>query len=173
MLLPAQYQWLAKEEGPKMLKAALVLFGTAEKKGSGSNPVILEWAKAVKVNYNDDATPWCGLFMAYVVHLTGRIPVALPLWARNWANWGVAAPIPMLGDILVFSREQGGHVGIYVGEDSNCYHVLGGNQGDAVSIVRIQKNRLIAARRPAYVSQPKNVRRVFLSSDGMISQNES
>ena len=36
----------------------------------------------------------------------------------------------MLGDILTFKRNGGGHVGLYVGEDKDCYHVLGGNQGN-------------------------------------------
>lgn len=36
-----------------------------------------------------------------------------------------------------------GHVGFYVGEDAKGYYVLGGNQGDKVSVVRIAKDRLL------------------------------
>jgi cell wall-associated NlpC family hydrolase len=79
----------------------------------------------------------------------------------------------MLGDVLLFSRGSGGHVGIYVGEDEKCYHVLGGNQGDAVSIVRIQKVRCIGIRRTDWSrAQPSNVRVIRLSSNGVISNNE-
>jgi len=53
------------------------------------------------------------------------------------------------GAVLVFERPGGGHVGFYVGEDATAYHVLGGNQGDAVTIARIAKDRCIARRWPA------------------------
>jgi cell wall-associated NlpC family hydrolase len=36
----------------------------------------------------------------------------------------------MLGDVLVFRRGGGGHVALYVGEDEEAFHVLGGNQAD-------------------------------------------
>jgi hypothetical protein len=52
------------------------------------------------------------------------------------------------GAVLVFEREGGGHVGFYVGEDGTSYHVIGGNQGDAVSVARIAKTRLVASRWP-------------------------
>jgi hypothetical protein len=56
--------------------------------------------------------------------------------------FGNYAP-PGLGTILVFSRGSGGHVGVYMGEDSTHYHVLGGNQSDRVSVARIPKTRLL------------------------------
>ena len=96
-----------------------------------------------------------------------------PLWARNWLNWGTAVQIPELGDVLVFSRESGGHVGLYVGEDAGTYHVLGGNQGDAVSIRRLAKNRLLGTRRFYRVGPPANVRRVRLCVSGALSTNEA
>ena len=93
---------------------------------------------------------------------------------RGWANFGVKAPEPALGDVLVFSRGSGGHVGLYVGEDATAFHVLGGNQGDSVSIVRILKNRLLAARRPAWrIAQPGNVRPIHLAGAGQLSLNEA
>jgi hypothetical protein len=42
----------------------------------------------------------------------------------------------------VFTRSGGGHVGLYVGEDATHYHVLGGNQANLVSIMRLAKGRL-------------------------------
>jgi uncharacterized protein (TIGR02594 family) len=172
-MLPLQYRWLNNEPGPKLLKAGLSLYGIKETPGKASNPVIMDWASKLGISYAADEVAWCGLFMAYCVHMTGRKPVDQPLWARNWAKWGKPASVAMLGDVLVFSRETGGHVGIYVGEDPVCYHVLGGNQGDAVSIVRIDKMRTIAIRRPEYINQPVNVRVVRLSTAGIISNNES
>lgn len=169
--LPAKYQWLEKEQHPKILLEALKLFGTLETPGDKNNPVILGWAKTLGANiekvYKADSIPWCGLFMAYVVFKTGNKPVNNALWALSWAAWGVPVDTAMLGDVLVFTRDKGGHVGIYVGEDDTHYHVLGGNQSDAVCITRIAKNRLYAIRRTKWqVAQPANVRVIKLSSSG-------
>jgi len=46
-------------------------------------------------------------------------------------------------------------VGFYVGEDATHLHVLGGNQGDAVSITRIPKDRLSEMRWPEGFPLPK------------------
>ena len=135
----------------------------------------MEWAKETNLKqYTNDEIPWCGLYMAVVMKRANRDVVKDPLWARNWANFGVAVKEPMLGDVLVFQRETGGHVGLYISESRTHYHVLGGNQGNAVSIVLIAKNRLIASRRPPYIKQPLNVRKIKLDSTGtIVSTNEA
>jgi len=172
MSIPQAYQWLLNEPGPKILVEALKLYGVTEKAGDGNNPVIMGWATECGIKYDADSVPWCGLFAAVIVKRSGKPPCKSPLWARSWSDWGSVSPAPMLGDILVFSRQSGGHVGVYVGEDTACYHVLGGNQGDQVSIVRILKSRLIAARHHYAIGAPANVRRVFLAPGGHISSNE-
>lgn len=58
-------------------------------------------------------------------------------------------PIP--GAVLIFERGSGGHVGFAIGQDDTHFHVLGGNQSDAVTIARIAKSRLLGARWPATV----------------------
>lgn len=162
---------------PKMVRHALDLVGTTEVPGKGSNPAILAWARALGLDkiYRDDDIAWCGLFIAYIVHLTGREPVSAPLWARNWAKWGV--PVEQddakLGDILVFIRSGGGHVGLYIAEDKDTFYVLGGNQGNTVSITRIAKSRLLAVRRPAYQNQPESVKKYFVHAGGSVSTNEA
>lgn len=171
------YDWLNNETGPRVLLEALKFYGLREGAGPKDNPTILAWADALggweADFYAQDSIPWCGLFMAYVCLKAGLERPKDYLRAKAWALWGSATPKPMLGDVLVFNREGGGHVGLYVGEDSDAYHVLGGNQGDAVSIVRISKVRLMAARRTAWkVAQPKNVRVVQLAGNGAISHNE-
>jgi uncharacterized protein (TIGR02594 family) len=175
MAATGTYKWLNKEASPLILAEAIKHYGISEIVGAGSNPMIMEWAKEVGVEktYKDDDIPWCGLFIGLVVKRTGRAIPNNPLWALNWGAWGVAAAIPMLGDILVFKRNGGGHVGIYVGEDSFAYHVLGGNQKNQVNITRIDKKRLLRARRPPYVNMPSNVRRVFLLPEGDVSSNEA
>ena len=44
-----------------------------------------------------------------------------------------------------------GHVALYWAEDEDHYHILGGNQSDAVSITKIAKSRFLGARWPALV----------------------
>ncbi len=169
------YDWLKLETAPKVIVEAMKLYGTKEVVGEADNPVILEWAKELGISwYKDDSVPWCGLFVAIVVKRAGKDVVKDPLRARSWAVFGEEAERAMLGDILVFVRDGGGHVGFYVGEDDNCYHVLGGNQGDMVKVSRISKTRCIAVRRPIWkVAQPANVRVIKLSADGEVSKNEA
>lgn len=175
-MLPAQYQWLAKEPGPIMIVEALKLFGTLEGAGAKDNPTILGWGKEIgqQAVYSHDSIPWCGLFMGVVAHRARKEIPHSPLWALSWADFGVPVDKkgPMLGDVLTFKRDGGGHVALYVGEDSTAYHVLGGNQSDKVCITRIAKSRLYKSRRPKYISQPANVRKVILQSNGVLSKNE-
>ena len=170
------YSYLHDEKSPKILVEAVKLLGTKEVVGKEHNPVILGWAKELGLQkvYTADEIPWCGLAMAYAAHMAGVQVVDKPLWALSWANYGTKVTQPMLGDILTFKRDGGGHVGMYVGEDKDCYHVLGGNQGNAMSVTRILKTRLYQARRTAWkVAQPANVRVIHLDAKGIISNNEA
>lgn len=168
------FEFLLTEITPKILVEAVKLYGVEETIGSKSNPVIIQWAKDLNIKeYNDDAIPWCGLFIAKVVANAGKDIVKGPLWAQNWLNYGVAIDEAMLGDILVFKRTGGGHVAIYVGEDNDRYYCVGGNQGDKVSITPIAKNRCIGIRRTKWsVAQPANVRKVIINLTDLSSTNE-
>lgn len=175
-MIPQQYNFLNTiTDLPRMVKIGLDNLGTKEVTGVGNNATILSWAHELNISntYNADSIPWCGLFIAMVVQRSGRVPVDKPLWARSWAQWGKRAQVAMLGDVLVFAREGGGHVGIYIAEDKDCYHVLGGNQSDAVTITRIKKIRCIAVCRPAYNNQPASVKQYVVSATGAISANEA
>ena len=175
--LPARYAWLAREPGPRILTEFIKVYGTAEVPGPQSNPSILSWARKVGLEkvYRTDEIAWCGLAMAYVALQAGWDPPINPLWARNWLKFGTPVDTPMFGDVLVFSRGKvKGHVALYVGEDeADFFHVIGGNQGDAVTFKRIPRSRMLGARRcPWRVNQPSNVRRVMLAASGAISTNE-
>lgn len=177
--LPPAYAWVDAVRGaPKTILEARALYGTLEAPGAGDNPIIMGWAKEVGLRsaYSHDSVPWCGLFAAVVAQRAGWEPVKDPLWARNWANFGraVTPKDAGLGDVLVFVRDGGGHVGFYVGHDAGYYHVLGGNQSDAVTITRIAKGRCIAVRRPRWkVSQPEGVKPCPLAASGAVSKNEA
>jgi uncharacterized protein (TIGR02594 family) len=152
MHLPNNFKHLADRKSlPKMLQIALDLHGLTETPGSKNNKVILDMAKKLKIDYKADSIPWCGLFMAYVASEAGYDYPNWPLAALNWKTFGMYSDqAPELGDILVFQREGGGHVGLYIAEDDRYYYVLGGNQGNMVSITAIDKKRLVRARRPIY-----------------------
>jgi uncharacterized protein (TIGR02594 family) len=141
---------------PPQVTEALKLFGTLEGAGKTDNPTILGWARELGADiadiYKADSVPWCGLFLAVVMRRSGFAPPPHPLWALSWSSFGHVAEVPSLGDVLVFSRNGGGHVGLYVGADASAFHVLGGNQADKVCIARIARTRLYAARRPGYAS---------------------
>lgn len=175
MPLPEKYAWLKSEPAPRMLVEALKLYGITEKAGDQDNPEILAWAKELNIPaYIHDSIAWCGLFIAYVAKQAGKGVIKDPLWAANWSKWGTAQTVAMLGDVLLFRRPGGNHVAIYVGEDDVSYHVLGGNQGDKVSITRILKTRCWSIRRSVFATgQPANVRVIRMTGTGAISTNES
>lgn len=175
MNLPEQYQWLESEGAPKMVMEFLKIYGIKETIGNADNPVILDWAKELKLPaYTHDSIAWCGLAEGIMAFRAGKPVVKDPLWAANWLHFGTPVDVAKLGYTLVFKRPGGNHVGIYIGEDKECYHVGGGNQQDMVRISRLAKTRCIGIRQPIYhTAEPSNVRQVFLFANGEVSTNES
>lgn len=151
--------------------------GIKEDTGPRSNPLIIGWGKRLKIAYGNDEIPWCGLFVGHCVGagLPGEPLPVNPLGARNWGRAGVACAVPQPGAIMVFWRKSPnsgfGHVAFYVGEDANSYHVLGGNQGDAVNVTRMARDRFIGARWPATAKPPTGKPR-RLTPTGALSTNE-
>lgn len=171
MIELGKYEWLLHEPGPRMVIEALKLYGIKETPGDDDNPEILSWAEQLGLSrvYSADEVPWCGLFMAIVAVRADKTPPDNPLWARNWLSFGYKVELAALGDVLVFRRGKGGHVTLYIGEDELCYHCLGGNQADKVDIARFAKGRLLGIRRPAYHTQPDNIRKIILSPLGSVA----
>lgn len=182
MKISAKYDWLKKMQGlPKMVQEAIKLgaLNTTEYPGAKDNPEIIALAieADVKKIYTNDEIPWCALAHTVIALRAGKdvdFTGYDRLRAKSFANWGKQVLIPMLGDTLVFGRAGGYHVGIYIGEDDTCFHVAGGNQSNQYNITRIEKKRMIAARRPEYsIGLPATVKRIILSGTGEISKNEA
>ncbi|MBX7201143.1 MAG: TIGR02594 family protein [Rhodospirillaceae bacterium] len=118
---------------------------------------LMDWLKRDGRSLGDPAkNPWCGDFVETCIRIALPDEPLLgalgsnPYWARNWLQFGQEVqPIP--GAVLIFERGSGGHVGFAIGQDDTHFHVLGGNQSDAVTIARIAKSRLLGARWPATV----------------------
>jgi uncharacterized protein (TIGR02594 family) len=139
--------WLARARGH---------IGVREVPGRGDSPVIQRWLRSLRAWWSDDATPWCGVFVAAMMQPEG---FALPRhWyrARAWLEFGQRIPVPNVGCIVVFEREGGGHVGFAIGyDDQRRLMVLGGNQGDAVSIAPFDRARVLEFRWPINSTAPQ------------------
>jgi len=113
------------------------------------NRVLWDWLKSDgAVDLGDPSkNPWCGSLVqtAFLLTLPMEPVPENPFLALNWTKFGIPCA-PAVGAVLVFWRGSPdnwqGHVGFYVGEDVSHFHVLGGNQADQVSVVRIAKSRL-------------------------------
>jgi uncharacterized protein (TIGR02594 family) len=125
--------------------------------------------------YNADSVPWCGVFVAKCLDEAGITSPPFAVRAKAWVNWGANLRAERLapGAVLVFERPGGGHVGFYVGEDADAYHVLGGNQGDSVSVARLAKERCIARRWPNGRPVLGKPVRVIDSGGKPLSRNEA
>lgn len=165
------------------MEIGYALIGTKEVVGKQHSPIILGWARDLGLSriYTNDEMAWCGLFFAYVMKQAGR-EVILPtkdkydyLRALKYVSMPNVTAIPkgqeMFGDILIFQRPEGGHIGFYSSENDKSFSVLGGNQGNAVSLVNISKSRLVACLRPNYTSfQPQ---KYIVAANGKLSTNEA
>lgn len=100
-------------------------------------------------NGNPLVTGNCSAFVNWVLKQAGVEPRTNSAWARSWLNWGIATDDPIPGTIVVFSRgKNAGHVGFYLDEDDDRVQVLGGNQGNAVTIAWFPKANLLGYREP-------------------------
>lgn len=132
---------------PYWLTIARHHLGTAEIPGKDTTPQIAKWLRELKAWWSDDETPWCGVFVAAMMETVDALP---PHWyrAKAWAEWGQPCA-PQTGCIVVFERKGGGHVGLLVGKDQGGrLLVLGGNQGNRVSIAPFDPSRVLAYRWP-------------------------
>lgn len=138
---------------------------------------LVEWFDKSVSWIDPREVPWCGAFVATCVR-SDRNNMTIPknpLGARNWGRWGKPVS-PSFGSVLTFWRgsKSGwkGHVAFYWGEDDTAYHVLGGNQRNAVNVTRISKTRLLESRWANEFHH--GTKPVFLTSKGLpLSTNES
>jgi uncharacterized protein (TIGR02594 family) len=125
--------------------------GVAEVPGPADNPRIGEYHKAAGIG-PDDETSWCSSFVNWCHKQAGGEGTGNPA-ARSWIHWGKVTTQPKPGDVVVFWRgtRDGwqGHVAFYLGETGSAIIVLGGNQGDRVSVAAYSRERLLSYRRTA------------------------
>lgn len=160
---------------PAWLIEARRHIGLREIKGPKHNSVISGWLHKLKAWWSDDETPWCGVFVAHCIALSG---VPLPKhWyrAKAWLDWGVSIASPVVGAVVIFGRDGGGHVAFVVGRDTRGNLMcLGGNQGDMVKISPFSTARVIGYRVPAsLVMTPLPRTLPIIASADQLSRNEA
>lgn len=140
---------------PQWLAIARPLVGLHEVKGAEHSPEILGMWRAIKRSgIQDDETPWCAAFAGACLERAG-IRSSRFESAKSYLTWGVRLDGPVHGCIVVFSRDGGGHVGFVVGMDKGGnLLVLGGNQGDAVTIKAFPTTRVTGYRWPVDIPIP-------------------
>lgn len=135
-------------------KLAARFMNLKEVAGTTHSPQIMAMLHLDAAWPSGDEVPWCSAFVNYVAWLLG-LPRSKSLAARSWLQ--VGRPITLAeavcgNDIVIFSRGGNpaqGHVAIFDRLDGDGVFVLGGNQGDAVTVARFSAASVIGVRRLA------------------------
>lgn len=166
---------------PAWLARALAYLGQIEIKGNEHNPLIIGWWEKIKTQFRDDETPWCAAFVGGVLAELGYTP-QYSASARSYLKWGSELKGPRLGAVVVFWRGKqdgwSGHVGFITGRDRNGnLLVVGGNQGDRVSVASFPLSRVLGYRWPGGNAVARRTDTFgdlpVYASDGKLSQNEA
>jgi len=137
--------------------------GTKEIPGFEGNPAILAMLTLDNRWPENDEVPWCSAFINYCAWLL-RLPRSKSLMARSWLGVGTAITDAgaQRGDVVILWRGSrggdAGHVGLFSGWDAwdlngsvpdhqGNVHLLGGNQGDSVSVDSFERDRVVGIRR--------------------------
>ena len=137
--------------------------GLRETPGPKTNSVIASWLLKLSAWWKDDETPWCGTFIAICLKSSDRYVIKNWFRALEWTQGGARLTRPAYGCIVTFKRDGGGHVGFCVGRDKlGRLMILGGNQGNQVSIVPFDVSRVNSyvwpARKDGTFAYPDPVR---------------
>lgn len=109
-------------------------------KETGSNTRIQACYKSVGFNIsNDKTTPWCAAFAGSILKRIGA-PALKTLSSLAYSGYGTSVGLDprnwRLNDIIIFTRNGGGHIGFFRGYNpaNGSISVLGGNQGDNLKL---------------------------------------
>lgn len=137
------------EAEAKFLQLAFKEMNVKEVKGRNHNPRILHYHNFTSLKASADEVPWCSSFVNFVLAKAGYYGTGSAL-ARSFDRWSQPLDKPVPGCVTVFSRGDNsgfGHVAFFLYETKKSITVIGGNQGDAVSIASYPKSRLVGYRK--------------------------
>ena len=122
--------------------------------GKESNKRIILYDTFTQLKATSDEVPWCSAFANFVVTTAGFSGTNSAA-AKSWLDWGIILPEPVLGCLVVFSRAakdnpNAAHVAFCDHPDisNGIIRVIGGNQGDAVSVARFDVRKVMGYRSP-------------------------
>lgn len=158
---------------PPWLKEAAKNLGVHEGVGAANNPTVVQfYADAGFPGIKHDDVAWCAGFVGAMLKRAGYKPSG-SLAARSYEAYGVNLHKPMFGCIGVKKRAGGGwlgHVGFVVAYDGSRVWMLGGNQGDKVSVAGfpvaqftafvVPKGTVLSALSPIPKVPPSNLKAV-------------
>ena len=164
---------------PSWMQIAKDCVGLKEIPGAKHNGVIQGWLAKLGAWWRDDETPWCGVFVDGIFRDLNLPTVKNGFRARAWLDWGTPIVKPTIGCVVVFNggakRPGAGHVGFVAGADARGrLMVLGGNQGNAVTVAPFDRVRALGYRWPSVEPMPLQVSLPLLASNGKpSSENEA
>lgn len=133
---------------PGWMIIAQAELGQVEVPGAINNPRIVAYHASTRGGEAADEVPWCSSFACWVLE---RVGIRTPRSKRalDWQSWGVASE-GTPGAVAVLNYGAGrGHVGFVVASGGpGRVWLLGGNQGNAVSVRAFDRARVVAYRMP-------------------------
>lgn len=123
------------------------------------HPLIQWWLSLCGYGFDaQDEVPWCSAFVNGMAWTLG-LPRSRSAAARSWLEVGKPVPLSQatIGfDVVILSRgaPPSGHVGLFAGlsqaaaaDQPSLVHLLGGNQGNKVSVADFPVERVLGVRR--------------------------
>jgi uncharacterized protein (TIGR02594 family) len=135
-------------EAPWMAMARAAI-GKKEVPGPMSNPDILRYYADAGVPQDSDEVPWCSAFCGAMLKEAGYQPSG-SLMARSYLSWGQKLDKPRKGCVVVLKRgaAPSGHVAFAETWTGATIRLLGGNQGNSVSIASFSRAAVLGYRWP-------------------------
>jgi uncharacterized protein (TIGR02594 family) len=118
----------------KILSAARSQIGQGELYANNRGPAVQRYLQ------RKDALPWCAGFVSYCLQRSG-ISFRYTLRAKDFLSYGSRVHSALPGDIVIFTRSGGGHVGIVEQVFKDYYISIEGNVGDYPARVKRIKHK--------------------------------
>lgn len=136
--------------------------GVREVEGAAHNPRIIQYHTQTTFQATSDEVAWCSAFACFCME-QARVAHPRSARARDWLRWGVGVSVvhPPIGAVVVLKRggpgqpgpevlEAPGHVGLFWGHGAPGEIILlGGNQGNAVSLDKFSVHHILGVRWPS------------------------
>lgn len=107
----------------KILSTARAQIGNGEQSANNSGRYVSLYLRS------KTSLPWCAGFVSYCLKTSG-VQFRYTLRAKDFLTYGVKVLQPLPGDLVIFTRKSGGHIGIVEQVFKDYYISIEGNVGD-------------------------------------------